>query len=184
MAFRKPRTLSTDSIGTSVGVSVKVDSEDQDLEELPWNIVSGYATTSVKMHRLIMERVLNRRLLASEYVDHINRNPLDNRRSNLRVVTPLENRRNSESFKGATGFIGVHQHYPGRWRALIRAGSKQRQYYIGSFNTPEEAAWMRDQWALALFGSSANLNFDYSDVESEILTDAVELVPREEVPHA
>jgi hypothetical protein len=36
-----------------------------------------------------------------------------------------------------------------------------RQFYLEVFSTPEEAAWMRDQWALALHGEFAVLNYDY-----------------------
>jgi hypothetical protein len=93
-------------------------------------------------------------------VDHKNGNRLDNRRSNLRVVSHRDNTRNHGSHGGKSQFVGVAYHLLTRkWRAYIVIDSKQ--FHVGLYRSEIEAAWMRDQWALALNGDMARLNLDY-----------------------
>lgn len=71
----------------------------------PYLVVSPKEDTSKKI-------VIGRYLLnppEDKVVDHINGNTLDNRLSNLRVVTRNVNMRNRESFNKSTGFKGVHK---------------------------------------------------------------------------
>jgi HNH endonuclease len=73
--------------------------------------------------------------------DHKNRDPLDNRRENLRAVTPLVNARNLRlSMTNTSGVTGVYKR-GSRWEASIYNG--ERNIHLGSFATLEEAAQVR-----------------------------------------
>jgi hypothetical protein len=47
-----------------------------------------------------------------------------------------------------------------RWRAMVTKDDKQ--HHVGFFTSEDEAAWMRDQWAVSILGNAARLNFCYS----------------------
>ena len=82
---------------------------------------------SMFLHRYIAG-VSNR----STMIDHINRDRLDNRRSNLRVVTPIQNSRNHSLFStNKTGFTGV---YLSKWakRYDAKVGYKNKRIFLGS----------------------------------------------------
>lgn len=72
-------------------------------------------------------------------VDHINRNRLDNRRSNLRVATYSENALNRE-ISSSRG-IRQNRNKSERWEAAITV--KGERYHLGTFDTEQEA---RDAW--------------------------------------
>jgi hypothetical protein len=93
-------------------------------------------------------------------VDHINGDPLDNRRANLRLCSQGQNRRNSRRHRNnTTGFKGVCQRRarPGRWFAQITV--ERQTYFLGTFKTPEAAARAYDAAALEYHGEFARLNF-------------------------
>lgn len=75
-----------------------------------------------------------------DVIDHVDRNPSNNRLVNLRPATRRENHQNLNMRKANTsGFTGVSRcdRNPAKWRAVITDYGKQ--HYLGRFDTPEEA---------------------------------------------
>ncbi|XP_071721291.1 pathogenesis-related genes transcriptional activator PTI6-like [Rutidosis leptorrhynchoides] len=56
-------------------------------------------------------------------------------------------------------FIGVRRRPWGRWAAEIRDPSQRKRVWLGTFNTPEEAATVYDEAAVRLKGPNAVTNF-------------------------
>jgi len=83
-------------------------------------------------------------MLPDEYhvVDHIDRNPKNNCKSNLRIVTMRVNGQNrSDKMEGrcTSRFPGVDYYKSQeKWRANIRINGKKK--FLGLFDTEEEAA--------------------------------------------
>ena len=108
------------------------------------------------MHTLIMD---NMHSSCNIVVDHINGNTLDNRKSNLRVVTQSKNmaHRLRPKRKGSSKYWGVYyvkKHK--RWRASIKVNRKTR--YLGHFKQEKDAARAYNEAALFHFGECATLN--------------------------
>jgi hypothetical protein len=98
--------------------------------------------------------LLHRQILCAkkgEVVDHINGNPLDNRRENLHITTLAGNAQNKiKQNNNKTGYIGVYfEEKTGRYYAQIWCDRKRR--CIGTFDAKEEAAEMRDRKACELW---------------------------------
>ena len=113
-------------------------------EEHCWSVDHGYvrAVTRTKtgMKTIYLHRLLCQRQNNKPHVDHINGNPLDCRRVNLRPCSRSENLQNQKRrADNTTGFKGVGLHsQSNRFRARISVGG--REVHIGLFDTPEEAA--------------------------------------------
>lgn len=105
------------------------------------SVPGGYAATTIAgrtvyMHRLLMGLEPG----DPRTVDHINRTRLDNRRSNLRVVSRDENYQNVGSASGSTS-----RHRGVFWdktkSAWIAHATLSRRYYnLGAYATEDEAA--------------------------------------------
>lgn len=94
-------------------------------------------------------------------VDHINRNPLDNRRANLRICTKEENARNKGFHRGAEiPFKGVCKS-----RNKYRARYKGK--HLGTFDTAEEAAMAYDEYLRALYPDCSYTYFNFSNLEEQ-----------------
>jgi hypothetical protein len=100
------------------------------------NIVALYVVCNHKdyLHRFLMSPPKGME------IDHINRNPLDNRRCNLRIVSPGQNKQNTVARKTSTS--GVRNVYwcsrIQRWTVQITIAGKRISH--GTHHTIEEAS--------------------------------------------
>ncbi len=107
---------------------------------------------TVRMHRQIMNNP------KGKLIDHINHNPLDNRKSNLRIATRRENIINTPKSgrrKFTSQYKGVWKE-PNRWRAAIRVNFKLIS--LGSFQSERKAALAYNKAAKIHFKQFASLN--------------------------
>lgn len=91
-------------------------------------------------------------------VDHINRNGLDNRRANLRLVTIAQNNMNRRPWSRSSKFKGVSFH-KNQNRFIARITVNGKRLHLGSFINESAAAKAYDKAALEHFGQFAYLNF-------------------------
>ena len=110
---------------------------------------------TIKLHRLIAgatdikdgKIVFN----SKQVVDHIDRNPLNNNRSNLRLCTRSQNAMNSKIPKdNSSGHKGVTwDKHRKKWRVHIVVNGKQ--HFLGRYDTIEGAVESRKKAVTALF---------------------------------
>lgn len=81
---------------------------------------------------------------SDKMVDHINRNPLDNRKKNLRFCNNFENCQNhAEKENGLPIGVGWHKRAK-KYRAYVTHGNKQKS--LGFFKSKEEAIKAREDY--------------------------------------
>jgi hypothetical protein len=124
--------------------------EDEDLDRVtaagPWHLSQGYVTKTIGLHRFVM---MGTDLNNDAKVDHFDRDPLNNRRSNLRLVTDSENCQNRRSW-GKSQHRGVtYDKRSDRWVARCRKDGEA--FYLGRFDTAEEAGQATSAWREANF---------------------------------
>lgn len=95
-----------------------------------------------------------------KYVDHIDCDPSNNRRNNLRFASIIENGQNcaKSTRKCSSTYKGVAWHKSkNKWIVSIQVNRKS--HHIGYFTNEILAANAYDQKAKELFGEFANVNF-------------------------
>jgi hypothetical protein len=92
--------------------------------------------------------------------DHINRDKLDNRKSNLRITTRQQNGCNRIlQSNNTSGYRGVTWNKDRqKWQAQIKA--YQKHYYLGLFNDKFDAAKAYNKAAIKYFNRFAKLNYE------------------------
>ena len=105
------------------------------------------------IHRIIAKRA---GIDCTNEIDHIDRNPLNNQRENLRAATRSQNSMNSKiPVTNTSGYKGVYwRKERKKWYAKIRVGDSA--FYLGSFTTPEEASEAYNKAADHYFGEFAS----------------------------
>ncbi len=95
---------------------------------------------------------------AKAVVDHVNGDPYDNRRANLRVAENKNNWNRVVDSRSCTGYKGI---YPDKTRSKFHARicAQGKRVYLGCFNNPEDAARAYDEAARFYFGEFACVNF-------------------------
>jgi hypothetical protein len=149
------------------GVSVVIDRCDGDLVDYKWRRTGLYFDLRyernkkmyiVWLHHVVLGRKLGRVLSDHEMPDHIDRNPTNNSRSNLRLASASDNACNRGLTKAnSSGFKGVSFNNQRQgWVAQITKNRKR--HYLGVFDTPEEAAEVYNNAAKELHREFAVLN--------------------------
>jgi hypothetical protein len=169
------KTIKVKVYGTGTTVDSAVSDEDYEyVSRFNWRLVGrGYVARQISHYENGKRRYgcvyLHREITGAssgEVVDHINRNPLDNRRCNLRLCTQSQNLRNSGGYKtiARNGRMRVSQYKGvGRadskknpWSARITVDGEDRR--LGVFPTELDAARAYDAAAREIFGEFARLN--------------------------
>ena len=135
-----------------------IDTEDLDkVKYTKWKLSSsGYAMNTPKYSG--SNKHMSRVILGTEnFVDHINHNTLDNRKSNLREVTKSQNAMNSDN-KGVTKLKS------GKYFAYIKIN--QKMINLGTYIFEEEALFARWYAEMLLFG-----DFRYPKKKPYVLPD-------------
>jgi hypothetical protein len=128
---------------------VLIDKEDYDkVKHHKCSIVSGYVHIDTKEKSLILSRFLSEVNDTSIYIDHIDSNPMNNTRKNLRLSNFIKNAQNKEKMDGATSkYYGVSYHKnTDRWVAYVANDNEVK--FRKTYADEQTAARARDLYIL------------------------------------
>jgi hypothetical protein len=119
----------------------------------PYVIRRGVDGQYVYLHNEVLQ------VPSTTLIDHRNSNGLDNRQSNLRIASRMQNGWNRKRQRNnVSGYIGVC------WRSsrncwIAQIDANYRRIRVGSFKNAKEAASAYDRAAILYHGEFARLNF-------------------------
>jgi hypothetical protein len=109
-------------------------------------------STKINNHTLYLHQLI----MNTKGIDHINGNPLDNRKSNLRKCTHQQNRMNNKIFKNNTsGYKGIYFVYN---KYSVQICVNYKQIYLGLFKKLEDAIEARQKAEIKYFGDYRRKN--------------------------
>lgn len=135
------------------------------LSQFKWYKDKNYARGDINkkkwfLHRYIMIVILGNELTSKNHIDHINGNPLDNTRDNLRAVTFSENSRNRKKKDDTTSkYIGVSFNKPRlKWQASITINNNTHTRLNAWYSNELHAAHQYNLWVEEFELKTANKN--------------------------
>ena len=143
-------------IETSHGDFLLIDETDLDLAmRYSWCVnARGYAHAHINHKWITLHRYLLGITDPNVTIDHINGDPLDNRRSNLRVCTQAQNVQNRGLSKNNTsGHAGVVALKSGHFGVKITVARKQ--IWLGTYKDFDDAVRVRKAGEAQYFGDYA-----------------------------
>lgn len=146
------------------GAKCLIDNEDWFyLKNYKWTTDKDNYVRAVKQVNYKQKQVLMHRLIMCpkdhEIIDHINMNPLDNRKQNLRITDRGGNSMNRKKQKGQ--YYSKHKGVSfnkklKKWRAHITF--RNAHIHLGTFASEVDAALAYNKAAIKYFGTYARLN--------------------------
>ncbi|KAH7677150.1 AP2/ERF domain-containing protein [Dioscorea alata] len=80
--------------------------------------------------------------------------------TNLQCIRLSDHQR--RRYRGSTGYLGVRSRPSGRYAAEIKNPHTGKRHWLGTFDTPKEAAFAYDMSSIAFRGiDTAHTNFSY-----------------------
>jgi len=139
-------------------------------KECGWTDRHGYRLTRVddilvRNHHIVW--LIETGEWPKQELDHINRDPSDNRFSNLRYANRHQQGRNQKLQKRREGkWKGVHITSSGKYSVKIKHKGQQISGLGCRYEDPREAALVYNMYAERLFGPYAAFNLVFEDVDT------------------
>lgn len=140
------------------------------LEAYKWSLSgNGYPATNITGGRLHLHSyIMKDQRKEGLFVDHINGDRLDNRRSNLRIVTKQQNSMNRVGNKGKLSRHKGITYYKVSDRWQVRIVANEKVIALGYYKKERDAAEAYNRAALKYHGEFARLNILDSDDAKEL----------------
>ena len=143
-------------------VDVIVDKDDLEIVKQYTLSLTGKYIYNCK-NKILLHRLIMNESKTNVWIDHINHNTFDNRKKNLRKVTPSQNAMNRRlNPKNKLGVKGVHLNKYGKYVAQIELDYRQKN--LGAYDNIDDAINARKKAEKELFETyNYNKEFDYEN---------------------